>query len=111
MSKHSVSEVAAGQLAAAKGDPEGRSSEVLVGDGDGSLQQTVVAMVEGNSMEVSDGTDDATLLVLSGSVRVRTADGPEDAVKGDLVEVPKEPHTITANKDATALLTVATPES
>lgn len=107
MPKHSLSDAAAVQLAAAKDAPSGVSSEILVGDEDSSLTQTVVALTEGHSMSVRESPEEATLLVLSGSVRVRTARGPEDASKGDLVEIPTDPHTITAEKDVTALLTVA----
>lgn len=105
MAKHSLTEIAETQLDLAKASPEGRSSQTLVGSDDGSIQQAVVALTEGQSMEARDATDDSTLLILSGSVRVRTSHGPEDASQGDLVEIPTEPHVIRAEEDTTVLLT------
>ena len=105
MAKHALTDIAADQLEQASASSDGHSSVVLVGDDAGSLQQTVVALTEGNTIEARDSADNTTMQVLTGSVRVRTASGPEDVCQGDLVEIPTEPHVIRAEEDTTVLLT------
>lgn len=105
--KHGLAAIAADQLDAAKDAPNGLSTKVLVGDDDGPIQQTVVALAEGHIVGARESTDHTTIQVLTGEVRVRSADGFEQAVEGELVEIPTDPHVISAQEDSTVLLTEA----
>ncbi len=107
MAKHELSEVAADQLEIAQTSPDGRSSQLLVGDEDSLIKQTVVALTEGNTVASRTSTEHSTLQVLSGEVRIRTTDGLQEASEGELLEVPTDPHVIRANEDSTVLLTEA----
>ena len=107
MEKYDLSDVAIAQLQIAKDAPAGRSSATVLGGHASSLRQTVIALVEGQVMEIENGPHEATLLVLSGSFDITTVDEGAEASSGDLVILPTVPHTITARDDTTALLTVA----
>jgi len=107
MTKHELSDIAANQLEIAQDSADGLSSQTLVGDDEGKIKQTVVALTEGHTVASRTSTEHSTMQVLSGSVRVRTTDGLEEASEGELLEVPTDPHVIRAETDSTVLLTEA----
>ena len=111
MEKHELTQIAADQLEAAKASPDGLSSQLLVGDDEGSIQQTVVALTEGNIVGARESTEHTTIQVLSGEVRVRSTEGSESATEGELVEIPTDPHVISAKQDSTVLLTESKSDS
>ncbi len=107
MQKFSVTEVAAAQLQLSRGAHAGRSSSTLLGGHDHSLRHTVVALLGGQVMDIENGPHEATLLVLTGSVEVSTAEDRIEVFAEQLVGLPEAPHTIVAREDMTALLTVS----
>jgi quercetin dioxygenase-like cupin family protein len=107
MEKYSLTEIATAQLRLSKEAAAGRSSATLLGGHDHALRQTVIAIVEGQVMQIHNGPLEATLLVLNGSVEVATDDEGIELSSGDLLVLPGGPHSITARADATALLTVS----
>ena len=68
---------------------------------------TVIALVEDAELAEHDSPPAATLQVLTGSVRLVSAQQEWLLHAGDLVAVPPFRHSLTANSDAVVLLTVA----
>ncbi len=94
---------------AGQGDTSGRSARTLHGGKGNALRQTVVVMLAGHSLDEHLSPGEATLLVLAGSVRIRTADGDTDAEDGDYVILSKDRHSVEALEDTAFLLTVIKP--
>ena len=107
MEKFALADVGSAQLRISKDAAAGRSSATLLGGHDHALRQTVIAIVEGQVMQIHNSPIEATLLLLTGSVDIVTDDEGIELAPGDLVVLPGGPHTITARFDTTALLTVS----
>ncbi len=71
------------------------------------LRQAVVALTEGSSMAEHNSPGEATIIVLSGRVRLSSGTTTWEGRKGDLLVVPLQRHSLEAIEDAVILLTVA----
>ncbi|GAA4199604.1 cupin domain-containing protein [Actinocatenispora rupis] len=105
MEKSSLTALAREQLAAALRAPNGRSSSTVYGGHERRLRQTVIALAAGEMLREHDNPGEATVLVLSGRVRLATADAAWDGTDGDLINVPHARHTLEALADSVVLLT------
>jgi len=105
--KYALTDVGTAQLRICQDAPSGRSSATLLGGHDHALRQTVIALLGGQVMGIHNSPVEATLLLLTGSADVTTADEGFEVFPGDLLVLPAAPHTITARDDVTALLTVS----
>lgn len=105
--KLSLDALARELLKTAAASNNGRAAETVYGGHERSLRQTLMALTAGSAMGEHDSPGEATLLVVSG--RVRLAAGPDewDGRTGDLIAVPAQRHSLTALEDAAVLLTVA----
>ena len=72
------------------------------------LQQTVIALAGGRSLGEHESPGDASLQVLSGTVRLTAGDEVWEGSEGDYVVIPPRRHDLHADTDAVVLLTVAT---
>lgn len=100
-----VMDSVARRLAAAKGDPHGRSAELVVHDG--ALRQTVIALVAGTELAEHNSPHAASMQVLVGRVRV-TGMEPGSVIAGQLVALTHERHSVLAEEDSVFLLTTVT---
>jgi quercetin dioxygenase-like cupin family protein len=66
-------------------------------------------MVAGTTLSEHRNPGEATVLVLSGRVRLGAGEVSWDGRTGDLLVVPPHHHDLTAVEDAAVLLTVAVP--
>ena len=108
MKKFSLTALARDQLDRAAGEASGRSSTTVVGGHECVLRQTVIALRDGQKLDDHDNSsDDATLYVLSGRVRLSAGDDSWVGRSGDLLVVPSAVHAVSALEDSTLLLTVA----
>ena len=71
------------------------------------LRQTVIALTAGSSLSEHDNPGDATILVLSGRVRLTAGDDNWEGREGDLLLIPSARHSMLAVDDATVLLSAA----
>lgn len=94
------------QLAAARSASSGRAAHTVHGGRDHLLRQTVIAMAGGQELSEHESPGQATLQVLRGRVRVRTADDEWSGAAGDFLVVPAQRHSLHADEDAAVLLTV-----
>ena len=94
-------------LATARGASSGRSAHTVYGGQDRTLRQTLIALAAGQRLDEHENPGEATVYVLTGSVRMATDSETCDGAAGDLIVVPDARHTLEALEDAAVLLTVA----
>lgn len=97
-----MDDVARQLLDEARQDSQGRSALALTPTGGKGLSQTVIGLLEGNSLGPRSWNSAATLLVLRGAGTL----GDKELVAGWWTEIDGETE-LTASEDLVALLTVA----
>ena len=97
------------QIALAQNASSGRSAHTIYGGHQHTLRQTLIALAQGQLLEEHDNPGEATLQILYGEVRLRTADQSFDGSAGDLFIIPNSRHSLEALQTAAVLLTVAKP--
>jgi quercetin dioxygenase-like cupin family protein len=107
MQKLSLQAMAREQLASAGTATSGRSARTVYGGHEHVLRQTVIALTAGSSLAEHDNPGDATILVLSGRVRLSAGTVSWEAREGDLLLVPAARHSLLAVEDAAVLLSAA----
>jgi quercetin dioxygenase-like cupin family protein len=107
MKKISLDAVAREQRRNATASDSGRSAETVYGGHEKSLRQTVIALNAGVELSEHENPGEATVLVLSGRVELRSPSATWEGRNGDLLTVPDERHSLHALEDSTVLLTVA----
>ncbi|GAB3108904.1 cupin domain-containing protein [Janibacter alkaliphilus] len=111
MTHHQMTDLAAlaeAHLEQARTSSAGRSSDVVTGT-HGTLKQLLLALTEGSALSEHDNPGEATLLVLAGSVTLRTADRSYAGDRGSYLLIPDERHDLVATTDAAVLLTFVKP--
>jgi len=95
------------QIALARETGSGRAAITVFGGREHDLRQTLIALVEGRELGEHDAPGEASLLVLTGRVRLRTDDEQWEGDDGDYLVIPPDRHNLEAVTDAVVLLTVA----
>jgi quercetin dioxygenase-like cupin family protein len=93
-------------LALARDDAHGRSADILVHDG--PLRQTLMAMIAGTELGEHNSPPAASMLVLSGMVKVVADEGEVVLRVGELRELTHHRHSVIAIEDSVFLLTTVT---
>ena len=109
MNKLSLDALAREQLERATDEPSGRSSSTVFGGHEHVLRQTVIALREGSSLTEHNSPGEATIIVLSGRVRLNAGSTSWEGRKGDLLVIPPERHSLEALTDTVIVLTTAKP--
>ncbi|MHB1010688.1 MAG: cupin domain-containing protein [Propionibacteriaceae bacterium] len=109
MNKLSLDALAREQLERATDEPSGRSSSTVFGGHEHVLRQTVIALREGSSLTEHNSPGEATIIVLSGRVRLSAGSTSWEGRKGDLLVIPPERHSLEALTDTVIVLTTAKP--
>ena len=108
MQATSLTDLADSQLRAARALSSGRSSVTVFGGHEHDLRQTLIALVAGHALSEHESPGDASLQVLSGTVRMTAGDDVWEGGVGDYLVIPPTRHDLHADTDAVVLLTVAT---
>jgi quercetin dioxygenase-like cupin family protein len=106
MNKISLDAVAREQRRKAATADSGRSAETVCGGHEKALRQTVIALNAGVELSEHANPGEATVLVLSGRVELRSHGTSWEGRTGDLLTVPDERHSLHALEDSAVLLTV-----
>ena len=109
MNKLSLDALAREHLERATDEPSGRSSSTVFGGHEHVLRQTVIALREGSSLTEHNSPGEATIIVLSGRVRLSAGSTSWEGRKGDLLVIPPERHSLEALTDTVIVLTTAKP--
>ncbi|MFC0313961.1 cupin [Gordonia phosphorivorans] len=109
MTLTNLSELSDELLSAAHSARSGRSARTVRGHSDHRLRHTVIALAAGHDLADHESPGEATLQVLVGTVRLTVPDDPDELElhTGDLVDIPRVRHGLSADTDAVVLLTVA----
>lgn len=85
----------------------GRAADTVFGGHEKRMRQTVVALRDGREMAEHESPGEATLLVVSGRLRLVAGDTSWSGREWDYLVVPNAPHSVQAETDTTFVLTVA----
>lgn len=107
MRKFSLEATAHEHLDRARASSTGRSSTTVYGGHEQTLRQTLVALTGGAHLTEHESPGEATLLVLTGRVRLHCGDESWDGRDGDLIIIPQARHGLEALEDSAVILTVA----
>lgn len=107
MAKLSLDAVAREHLRSTRNSGSGRAAATVFGGHEKTLRQTVVALTAGTVLADHENPGEATLVVLSGRVRLVAPNASWEGRDGDLIVVPPTRHSLVAVTDAVVLLTVA----
>lgn len=94
-------------LATARESSSGRAGRSIRSGRDAALRQTVMALAAGHGLDEHETNGEATLQVLTGTVRLRWGGEALEASAGEAVGIPDERHALDALTDAVVMLTVA----
>ena len=107
MNKISLDAVSREQRKKAAATGSGRAAETVYGGHEKTLRQTVIGMVAGAELTEHENPGEATVLVLSGRVQLKSGETSWDGRDGDLLVVPDARHSLLAVEESAVLLTVA----
>ncbi|WP_030548208.1 hypothetical protein [Streptomyces albus] len=108
MDKLSLRAAAEDQLGAAYREEGGRAAVTVFPGRGRRLRQTVIALRGGAGPTEHDSPGEATVLVLTGRVRVSTGPGDvTEGTNGDLILLPETRHELEVLEDSVLLLSVA----
>lgn len=102
-----LTDLARAHLERAATASSGRSAHTLHGGQGHHLRQTLIALSAGRSLGEHESPGEATLQVVTGSVRLHAGGETWEGSAGDLVLIPPVRHDLEAVSDAAVLLTVA----
>lgn len=83
----------------------GRAAKHLSGGPGSTMTHTVIALTEGAELSEHENPGEATVLVLTGHVRLDDPEGSAEGRQGDLLVVPPRRHGLTALADSVIMLT------
>lgn len=109
MDKISLRAATREHLASAHSSSAGRSSVTVLGGSHQHLRQTLIALTAGQSLGEHDSPGEASLIVLTGHIRVSTDSTAVEGTSGDFIVIPDERHSLEALEDSAVVLTVAKP--
>ncbi|WP_308465021.1 cupin domain-containing protein [Rathayibacter soli] len=107
MKKTALAAAAREQLRAATDSTSGRAARTIYGGHDQRLRQTVIALTAGSTLAEHRSPGEASIQVIVGKVLLETATASWQLQAGDFLDLPADPHSVSATSDAAILLTVS----
>ncbi len=100
-----VEQQAEALLQQARDKSAGRAARHLSGGPESTMTHTVIALVQGSTLAEHENPGEATVLVLSGDIRLDSESGSAEGHQGDLLIIPPERHSLAALTDSAVMLT------
>jgi quercetin dioxygenase-like cupin family protein len=107
MDKSSVQATARELARKASQSKSGRAADTVFGGHEKRMRQTVIALREGAELAEHQSPGEATLLVISGRLRLVVGETSWSGREWDHLIIPDAPHSVQAETDTAFLLTVA----
>ena len=107
MKKFSLTAMARTQMQLAAKASSGRSANTVFGGHEHTLRQTVIGLAAGTELKEHINPGEATIMVLSGRIRLTSGQEHWEGRTGDLLVLPAGYSQITALEESGLLLNVA----
>ena len=107
MQKPSLDAMARKLARRAATEKSGRAAETVYGGHQKVLRQTMVALTAGTKLGKHDSPGDATVLVVTGRLKLVSGDLTWEGRPGTMIAVPAQRYRVEAVTDAAFLLSVA----
>ncbi|MFF5793805.1 cupin domain-containing protein [Paeniglutamicibacter sp. NPDC012692] len=107
MKKFSLTAIARTQMRTAATASSGRSASTVFGGHEHTLRQTVMGLAAGTELKEHINPGEATVMVLSGRIRLTSGEQQWEGRTGDLLVMPSGTSQITALEESGLLLSVA----
>lgn len=107
MKKFSLTAIARTQMQTAATVSSGRAASTVFGGHEHTLRQTVIGLAAGTELKEHINPGEATVMVLSGRIRLNSGGESWEARTGDLLAMPPGYSQITALEESSLLLSVA----
>lgn len=107
MKKTALAAAAREQLRAAADSTSGRAARTIYGGHNQRLRQTVIALTAGSALAEYRSPNEASIQVIVGKIVLETAAASWQLQAGDFLELPPDPHSVSATSDSVFLLTVS----
>ncbi|GAA3323263.1 MULTISPECIES: cupin domain-containing protein [Paeniglutamicibacter] len=107
MKKFSLTAIARAQVQAAAAQSSGRAASTVFGGHEQTLRQTVIGLASGTELKEHINPGEATVMVLTGRIRLSSDGDSWEARTGDLLVMPPGYSQITALEESSLLLSVA----
>ena len=109
MKKFSLAAIARAEQGLAGTASNGRSSRTVHGGHEKKLRQTVIALKAGTELQEHDNPDEATILVLSGRIKLTSGEQIWEGRSEDFLILPQGRVQLSAIEESNVLFTVAKP--
>jgi quercetin dioxygenase-like cupin family protein len=93
-------------LKRAAASPTGRATQLVHSAPEAGLSHVLLAIREGSELADHENPGEATLHVLSGRMRLSSADETWTLTPGELLVIPHRRHAVYADEDSVCMLTI-----
>ncbi|MFY9678268.1 cupin domain-containing protein [Glutamicibacter protophormiae] len=107
MKKFSLAAIARSELREAVNASNGRAARTVFGGHEHVMRQTVMALAQGTELQEHENPGEATILVISGRIRVSSGGEQWEGRSQDLLILPRGRIQVTALEESSILLSVA----
>ena len=106
MEENTLTTIAQSMLNQAREATSGRSAPNLYGGREHKLQQTLIALIQGQDLKEHENPGEATIQVIIGQVELIAGDESITLHSSDYTAIPQQRHSLHAHEDSVVLLTV-----
>ena len=107
MKKFSLAAIARTELREAVNASNGRAARTVFGGHEHVMRQTVMALARGTELQEHENPGEATILVISGRIRISSGGEQWEGRSQDLLVLPNGRIQVTALEESSILLSVA----
>ena len=106
MEENTLTTIAQSMLNKARESSSGRSAHNLYGGREHKLQQTLIALIQGQDLKEHENPGEATIQVIIGQVQLIAGEESIMLHSADHAVIPQQRHSLHAHEDSVVLLTL-----